>query len=1125
LAIRITLAGLLLLLMANSGFAADSAVIINEIVASNSNGLQDEDGDFSDWIELHNRGAEPVDLDGWSLTDDIARPRQWLFPDVTIGSGQFLVVFASGKNRRPADGSFLHTNFVLDRKGEFLALINRDGHSFPGAIFDPGYVEQNTDQSYGTHATETGYRFYQTPSPGSTNVVSAYLGVTGAPLANFKRGFYDTAISVALTSADLGAKIYFTVDGRDPGPGSGALYTGPIPISSTSVLRARAYRPDLAPSPIETHTYLIKESRAVKSLPVLSIVGDPEQSLYEPNGIMAIVGGYYNSEHLWGPVGPEDYNNPMQRGRDFERPVSMEYLPADGTSDFQIDAGIRVGGSDSHRARYMRRDGNWLDCSFPVGKHSKFTFRMYFRDVYGKAKLRFPLIPEAPVAVFDSLSLRGGLQDWCNPFFKDELVRRLRHDMGGMVALGTMVNLFINGQYKTYINLTERYEEDTLRNWLNTSNGFDILTQRYRARKVTRSGDDAKWLELLDFAENYDLSIPTRYQQFEQMLDIPDFVDYVIAQLYSQNTDWPINNWTAARERRQGAKWRFYLWDAEGAFRSHPDPWTPNSNWTHFNKFPHWRPDFGTGLNGENDAISKIYRALKASPRFRQLFADHIGRHFFNGGALTDENVKKRFHELRDELKQVIPDGDRHIIDKVLPRRRAIVLDASVNEGMFTFEGPRFLINGSRQNGGAIDAGEVLSMSGPIGSGSIYYTLDGTDPLRFDEPFFLPLVTESSTRNLFFPSQKNVAPSGGHALPDTSAFWLMTHGGVGYQRDSAIKATSFERFIDLDIEQWMYGVSSSCFIRIPFELDAGDLARIDTLVLKMRYDDGYIAYINGTEVARGNAPEVIANNSKATSNRIDSEAVMFEAVDISTAIGQLKPGENVLIIHGMNSGSRSADFLIVPELIAYQNSKEMGPSPTAEAYAGQVRLTESVHVKARMKNDRNWSALSEVVFSVSSSADALRITELMYHPPERAAEFVELQNVGNTAIDLTGVRFDDAIDFSFPASVLGPGEIIVLVNDHDLSAFRSLYPDVAVEGTYQRRFNNAGETITLVAADGVTVLESLTYDDTVPWPIAADGSGHSLELLDLTRNANRPDAWRASLEVGGSPGKTRNADL
>ena len=126
--------------------------VITEFLASNDSELADEDGDFSDWIEIHNPDATPVNLAGWYLTDDASDLTEWVFPSVSIPAGGYLVVFASKKDRAVA-GSELHTNFKLSSGGEYLALVKPDGVTTT-TEFAP-FPAQNTDVSYGVNSSVT----------------------------------------------------------------------------------------------------------------------------------------------------------------------------------------------------------------------------------------------------------------------------------------------------------------------------------------------------------------------------------------------------------------------------------------------------------------------------------------------------------------------------------------------------------------------------------------------------------------------------------------------------------------------------------------------------------------------------------------------------------------------------------------------------------------------------------------------------------------------------------------------------------------------------------------------------------------------------------------------------------
>jgi hypothetical protein len=120
--------------------------VISEFMADNESGLRDEDGDRSDWIEIHNPGSAEVDLAGWRLTDDESRPGRWTFPTVVLAPEARVVVFASGKSRAVA-GSELHTNFALARSGEYLALVRPD--LTVAQAFAPAFPEMDPDRSFG----------------------------------------------------------------------------------------------------------------------------------------------------------------------------------------------------------------------------------------------------------------------------------------------------------------------------------------------------------------------------------------------------------------------------------------------------------------------------------------------------------------------------------------------------------------------------------------------------------------------------------------------------------------------------------------------------------------------------------------------------------------------------------------------------------------------------------------------------------------------------------------------------------------------------------------------------------------------------------------------------------------
>ena len=675
---------------------------VNEFMAENVSGLKDEDAEQEDWIEIYNPGETTVNLEGWALTDELGEPGKWVFPSVTLGAQKYLVVFASGKDRKPTTaGSRLHTNFKLSLAGEYLALLNAESPRQVVSELAPQYPEQRNDYSYGQDPAGQ-WRYYKAATPGAANGEATVTQVVAPAHFSVSRGFFQTPFNLSLSSVTPGATIRFTFDGSVPTETNGTVYGDPIPIAQTRIVRAAAFLSNALPSQVRTYTYLYGISASRRLLPALSLVTG-SNNLYGRNGIME-----YNPR------------NTTKHGIAWERPVSAELIRPEDNGGFQADCGIRVQGGGYIRGLY-----NYRSTSIP---ESKYSFRLYFRGDYGPGRLDYRMFADTTVESFDTLSLRAGMNDAVNPYIRDSLVRALASDTGQVASHGTFVNLFLNGVYKGYYNPSERIDLDFLQTYQGGGKDWDMMA----AMSELREGDRVAWSALLNYVNANAPTNPVVYQEIGRRLDLVNFVDYLLPLIYADTDDWPHNNWRAARERVAGAPFRFYVWDAEWSFGYNNSV----SHNTIANQLSSTSPPWGGA------EIQRLFLRLKTSPEFRLLFADRIHKHFFNDGVLTDARIKARYEQMKAQVSGTIAGFNNTIGTTWIPQRRRYLTNHFASAGLLASSNAP----GLSPFGGRVAHGFPLVLATSEPGAAIYYTTNGGEPrtaftsvpasaaLRYNEP-------------------------------------------------------------------------------------------------------------------------------------------------------------------------------------------------------------------------------------------------------------------------------------------------------------------------------------------------------------------------------------------------------
>ncbi|MEW5854361.1 MAG: CotH kinase family protein, partial [Myxococcota bacterium] len=590
------------------------------------------------------------------------------------------------------------------------------------------------------------------------------------PTFSVQRGFHDAPLAVTLTTNEPGALIRYTTDGSEPDENDGEVYSGPITISSTTALRAVTVTPD-GESEVVTHTYIfvadvirqpenppdypaqfaetdedgpypadygmdpeVVASReygdalpgALRSIPTISLVTDADNLFGEERGI------YYNA---------------TEKGEEWERPVSMEWLDPNRNEFFGLNAGARVHGQGS-RQPY---------------RSPKKSIRLYFRGDYGPTKLEFPVFaasaPElanrGAARKFDILLLRnGGNRSW--PYFSsgqradadyvnDEFARAAFRRMGHLAPHGgVFVHLYLNGLYWGLYNLCERVDGEFLTNYLGgEEDDYDLILPDEDAEPsyapTAALGSIDAWNELHALVEG-PISDAV-YDEVVERADLVNLADYIILTHHVGNSDWPNHNWYAYRSR-EGAdtRFKFIPWDNDSGLR---DSDRDITDWD------------------EPGSPARLFLRLVTHPAFRELVNERVVLHTSGTGALTGGWCDQLYRALTDIVDQaVIAESARwgdyardvyHLASRAdqslpaflytrddfwvpvrdeklteyCPERTGEFLEQYSEHGWYT---PGLLAPTFSHLGGAVPHDFSVELENPNNDGELVYTLDGADP-------------------------------------------------------------------------------------------------------------------------------------------------------------------------------------------------------------------------------------------------------------------------------------------------------------------------------------------------------------------------------------------------------------
>lgn len=491
---------------------AMAEIRINEVMASN--GVY-QDGHAYDWAELYNDGAE-VSLAGWYLSNDPYQPYKWAFPSgAKITENGYLIVYCAGEGKEPMTDA-LCTNFKLSADGDTLYLTSPDGES---TVLSFGTQFGNV--SYGLAGGE--YRYLEIATPGSANPTFGFEQRAQQPVIETAAGFYANGVIVHISAAD-GAEIHYTTDCSTPTRTS-PLYTGPISISATTVIRAIACAPDQLCSAVAGATYFINDSSPV---PVVSLYTDNTYLFDNSTGVM-----------VKGTGRTPNYMKNLQY------PCQLEYFDENG------QLGICQMGTFKIAGKTMR-----------TGKQK--SLAVYARKAYGSDTFGYPFFEDRDYDGYSAILLRYTNSDFKSTRLRDAALQELAKGLGLYYQAGKVIQVYLNGQYWGHYNLRERANRESLAQWEGIADpeiidGVDILEATGVLDEYVVYGSNAEWKALVDFCKTHDMNNAADREYLLSQIDVDNWFTHAAYAMIIGNAD--ANN--TRYYRFPGGKWKFMVHDLD----------------------------------------------------------------------------------------------------------------------------------------------------------------------------------------------------------------------------------------------------------------------------------------------------------------------------------------------------------------------------------------------------------------------------------------------------------------------------------------------------------------------------------------------------------------------------------
>lgn len=989
-------------LLASEAFAS---VHINEIMVRNTSFKVNENYNFEGWVELYNSGAEAVDLRECFFSNSESNIYMWQNQsnDCRIQPKGYMIFYFDELNKNN------HANFKLDSDGGTLILT--DGS---GKILDKvTYPKPFRNASYGR--TEDGgskLAYFTTPTMNATNNgTTTAMMQTAAPEFSVAGGFYSGSQSVRIYADDSEAKIYYTTDGKEPTTQSQQYNNQPIQINQTTPLRAIAVVDGEVSSEVTTATYFIGVNNIPMNVKVVSLVTD--RDLVYGDELGALVVGR-NGSQVPSTCGSMDRTANYMN--DWDRPCNFELF--DEKKQSQVNQEVNIGAFGA--------------CSRTKSIKS---IRVKANKAHGKNKIDYTLFTEKPALKWKSLVLRNSGNDFGRMLFRDGYIQTVAAsgmDLDHQAYEPVVV--FMNGEYYAMLGMRERTNKDFV------YSNYGLKEEDICIQVISKSAPS----ECENYNEVKNLNASTSFSKIDETIDVDEFLNYLMTEIYIFNKDWADNN-NKAWKRNENGKWRWILYDTEYSTSLYEENMTGNgfSNLSKVNYLSEiikntemkkrlmtkFVVHAGTTFGAENTA--HILDSMMAIiDKDADYFRNFLAQKGIKESSLTwkDEAMKVRnFIVARQNIVMGHLSSNLQLGSAVPLRIYANIPGATytlnelerINKSDFRsqyFTGSSIDVKANAPTGYKFKSWEVCKENYLVNTNDTWkylYLNDGiTVPSNWKESSFddeswqsgqAPLGSGVSyyvktsvsgnnnnggNGNWTFPAPGDNNPgAGGIGGGDWGGFGGGDWGGIGGGDWGGIGGG------DWTFPGMTTAAAKTTLLRKVFTVNSLNSMNNEIQCLA-HINDGAVIYVNGREVYRFNLDNNIQDTTKANLS-MDS----YATVNFNIQRSYLQEGTNVIAVElhcAKGSGSLAFDLSMLDENTGVTTTSKSSSSN----YSANVN--EALVLKAIFEKDENSTPYDKLYINEICAANKQYVDEF-----RQDEDWIEIYNDGESPVDLGGLYLSD----------------------------------------------------------------------------------------------------------------------